>query len=55
MLTFLGILALIWIIITIIGFVVEGILWLAIIGIVAFLSTVIFGWLKGRATRRQRG
>ena len=39
-----------WVILSILGFVIHGLLWLAIIGIVLFLVTGAFG-LRGRATR----
>ena len=34
-----------------VGFVFEGLLWLAIIGIVLFIGTLIFGILRQRAKR----
>lgn len=38
----------IWLAAGIIGFVVKGLLWLAIIGIVLFVLTGIFGFARGR-------
>lgn len=46
MLGFLGLLLVIWLAITVIGFVVHTVFWLAIIGIVLFLVTSAFGWTK---------
>jgi len=40
----------IWIVLSIVGFVVEGLFWLAIIGIVLFLATSAWGWFS-RKTR----
>jgi len=40
----------IWAVLAILGFVIEGLFWLAVIGIVLFLATVLWGWLK-RKTR----
>lgn len=42
----------IWLVLAILGFVVKGLFWLAIIGIVLFVATAIFARARGRATRR---
>ncbi|UOQ57838.1 hypothetical protein MUN78_03095 [Leucobacter allii] len=49
--TVLLILLVVWAVLSIVGFVFEGLLWLAIIGIVLFVGTVIFGLLRQRAKR----
>lgn len=49
--TVLLILLVAWVVLSIVGFVFEGLLWLAIIGIVLFAATVIFGLLRQRARR----
>ena len=36
----------IWLILSILGFVVKGLLWLAIIGLVLFVATAAWGWVK---------
>jgi len=36
----------IWLILSIVGFVVKGLIWLAIIGLVLFVATGVWGWLK---------
>ncbi len=36
----------IWLILSILGFVVKGLLWLAIIGLVLFVATAVWGWVK---------
>jgi hypothetical protein len=41
-----------WVVLTIVGFTFQGLLWLAIIGIVLFVATIIFGILRTRAGRR---
>lgn len=38
----------IWLILSVLGFVVKGLLWLAIIGLVLFVATGVWGWLKRR-------
>lgn len=40
-------LLLIWLVITVLGFVIKGIFWLAVIGIVLFLATIAYGFVKG--------
>ena len=47
--TFLLILLVAWIVLSIIGFVIEGLLWLAFIGLVLFVGTLIFGAIRRRA------
>ncbi len=49
--TVLLILLVAWAVLSIVGFVFEGLLWLAIIGIVLFIGTLIFGILRQRAKR----
>jgi uncharacterized membrane protein YedE/YeeE len=39
----------IWVVLSIVGFVVEGLFWLAVIALVLFVATALFGWIKGRA------
>jgi hypothetical protein len=41
-----------WAVLTIVGFTFEGLLWLAIIGIVLFIGTLIFGLIRTRNGRR---
>ena len=46
-----------WLVVTIVGALVEGLLWLLFIGLILFLVTAAYGWLKNRgrggtATRR---
>ena len=42
-------LLLIWLVLSIIGFVVKGLIWLAVIGLILFVATGIWGWIKRRA------
>jgi hypothetical protein len=48
-LRFLGLLLVIWLVITVVGAVVEGLFWLAVAGVLFFLATAALGW-----NRRQR-
>ncbi|RDI63761.1 hypothetical protein [Nocardia pseudobrasiliensis] len=50
MLTLIGILLLIWLVLAVLGFVVKGLFWLAIIGIVLFLGTAAWGVLSRNRT-----
>jgi predicted cobalt transporter CbtA len=49
--TVLVILLVAWVVLSVVGFVFQGLLWLAIIGIVLFLGPFIFGILRPRAKR----
>jgi len=40
----------IWAILAILGFVIKGLLWLAIIGIILFVITAIVGWIRRAAS-----
>ena len=42
-------LLIIWLVLSILGFVLEGLLWLAVIGLVLFAATAVWGWLKRNA------
>ncbi|QSB04092.1 hypothetical protein [Natronoglycomyces albus] len=47
--TIIIILLVAWAVLSIIGFVFEGLLWLALIGIVLFVGTIIFSAIRRRA------
>lgn len=49
----LGLIALllvIWLVLAVVGAVVEGLFWLLIVGVILFLATAAYGWMK-RNTR----
>jgi hypothetical protein len=48
--TLLIILLVIWLVLAILGFVVKGLVWLAIIGIVLFAATAVWGWIRRAST-----
>ena len=50
MLRLLGLLLVVWLVLTVIGAVVKGLFWLAVVGLLLFLATAVFGWGK-RGTR----
>ncbi len=38
----------IWVILAVLGLVLKGLFWLFVIGVILFLATVVFGWLRRR-------
>ena len=52
--TVLVILLVAWVVLSIVGFVFEGLMWLAIIAIVLFVGTAVFGFVRERARRLKR-
>ncbi|GAB3645217.1 hypothetical protein GCM10028833_04240 [Glycomyces tarimensis] len=50
--TVLWILIVVWAVLAIVGFALEGLLWLAIIGIVLFIGTIVFGFIRRAAGRK---
>lgn len=48
------VLLILWAVLSVIGFVFKGLLWLAIIGIILFAGTIAFGVVKSRA-KKTRG
>lgn len=44
----------IWIVLFVLGFVIEGHEWLAVIGIVLFVATAAVGWFRNRGRIRSR-
>ncbi|SDQ88513.1 hypothetical protein SAMN04487847_2868 [Microbacterium sp. cf332] len=50
--TVLVILIIVWVVLSIVGFAFEGLLWLGIIGVVLTIGTLVFGIIRQRARRR---
>jgi hypothetical protein len=46
MLRLLGLLLVIWLVITVLGAVVKGLFWLAVVGLLFFVATAALGWNK---------
>jgi hypothetical protein len=55
MLRFLGLLLLVWLVITVIGAVVQGLFWLAVVGVLFFVATAALGWNKRNDKALPRG
>jgi hypothetical protein len=49
--TVLWILIIVWAVLAVVGFALEGLLWLAIIGLVLFVGTIVFGLIRRNAGR----
>jgi uncharacterized membrane protein len=44
--TVIVILLVLWAVLTVVGFAIEGLLWLGIIGIILLIGTVVFGFVR---------
>jgi hypothetical protein len=42
----LGLLLVVWLVVTVIGAVIEGLFWLAVVGALFFVATAALGWNK---------
>ncbi len=49
--TVLVILLIVWAVLAVVGFAIKGLLWLAIVGIILFVGTLIFGIMRNRTRR----
>jgi hypothetical protein len=45
-LRFLGLLLVIWLVITVAGAVIKGLFWLAVVGAIFFVATAAIGWTR---------
>jgi hypothetical protein len=45
----LGLLLVVWLVITVVGAVVKGLFWLAVVGVLFFVVTAALGWNKRHA------
>jgi hypothetical protein len=45
-LRFLGLLLVVWLVLTVVGAVIEGLFWLAVVGLLFFVATAALGWNK---------
>jgi NADH:ubiquinone oxidoreductase subunit 3 (subunit A) len=51
LMTLLVVLLVVWLVLAILGFVIKGLVWLAIIGIILFIATAIWGWIRRASLR----
>jgi hypothetical protein len=52
MLALIAVALVIWLVLAVLGIVIHGLFWLAVIGIVLFVATAVFGGVKRSALRR---
>jgi hypothetical protein len=50
----LGLLLAVWLVVSVIGAVIEGLFWLAVIGVLFFVATAALGWNKRTAISGRR-
>ena len=55
MLRFLGLLLVVWLVLTVVGAVVEGLFWLAVVGLLFFVATAALGLKKRNDPRLTSG
>ena len=46
MLRLVGFLLVVWLVVSVVGAVIEGLFWLAVAGLVLFAPTAVIGWNK---------
>jgi hypothetical protein len=54
-LRFLGLLLVVWLVITELGAVIKGLFWLAVVGLIFFVATAALGWNKRNNKALPRG
>ncbi|WP_165788081.1 hypothetical protein [Arthrobacter glacialis] len=52
MVQIISVLLIIWLVLAILGFVVKGLLWLAVIAAVLFVGTAAIGWVRRNALNK---
>ena len=52
MLALLVVVLVVWLVFVLLGFLIKGFFWLAVIGIILFIATAIFGGVKRSSLRR---
>ncbi|MCY0904631.1 hypothetical protein [Arthrobacter sp. H14-L1] len=45
----IAVLLVVWLVLAILGFVVKGLVWLAVVGIILFVATGVIGWVRRKA------
>ncbi len=52
MMVLIGVLLVVWLVLAILGAVLEGLFWLTVVGVVLFLATAAYGVIKRRRDRQ---
>jgi hypothetical protein len=47
-----GVLLALWLVVTLVGAVIKGLFWLAVVGALFFVATAVLGWNKRRSAVR---
>ncbi len=56
MLRILGLLLVVWLVVAVVGAVLEGLFWLTVVGLLLFAVTAVVGWdRRDTRVRRRRG
>ena len=55
MLRLIGLLLVVWLVVTILGAIIEGLFWLAVLGALFFAGTAVLGWVKRDQKPLSRG
>lgn len=50
--TILIVLLVLWLVLSIVGFAIKGLIWLGLVGVVLFLGTAAIGFVRRRAAAR---
>lgn len=50
MLGLILLLLVVWVVVSVLGAVIEGLFWLTVVGVVLFLATAAWGWATRRAS-----
>jgi hypothetical protein len=45
---FIALLLVVWVVLIVVGAIVKGLFWLAVVGLVLFLATAALGWVRRR-------
>ena len=45
----------VWVLLAVLGLVIEGLFWLLVIGLVLFVATAAYGWFKLRGLTKSDG
>ena len=52
MIQIIGVLLVIWLVLAVLGFVIKGLLWLAVVAAVLFVATAAIGWVRRNALNK---
>jgi hypothetical protein len=50
----IALLLIVWLVLAVLGFVIKGLVWLAVVGIILFLATAVIGFVRRNTGSRSR-